>query len=402
MTDMPPTANNNPPEGTPQPGAAVDKGQAEMMPPGGSKRTGMWIGLVVVAVAVIGGAWWLLKPAPKAAVTQKTYKVGLMTIDGFLQSNSTALKQGVELAQKLLKNDAVNVDIVMKATDCDSKEAAKAMQEFVDAGVVAVVGEFCSDATLGAAPIANAHHIPLISPASTSPKLTTQGGDYVYRTVPSDALEAVAIAEAMYNKYKIRKLAIMHSDDSYGTGVRDVLKASFEKLGGKVVSDEDDTKNQTDVTPELMRAKASNPDGFFLVGVELNEPILLKKKEIGFTVPAFGPEYFKDPQVVSGAEGAVEGLVLASPSDGTKSFSEKFRASYNADPGPYSAQAYDALEAIMDSLKDGATTGATIKAKLDTISFNGASGRIKFDGNGDVGGNYSLFVIKSGKAIPVE
>lgn len=366
------------------------------------KPTTLWIAVGIAIITLAGVLIWYLQTLAKSPVELKTYKVGVMSVDHAVPNSSTAVKRGAELAEKLNKTDAVDVQLVIKSTDCDPKETAKAMREFATEGVVAVVGEFCSGGTLGAAPAANELKIPLLSPASTSPKITSEGGEYVYRTIPSDTLEMSFLANAIYNKYHFRKLAIMYAKDPFGEGARDALKENFEKLGGKVVAMESFVEKQTSVKAELTRLKAANPDSFFIVGTYLNNTILTTKKEMGFTVPVFGPDYFTDPQVSQGSGNANDGLVLAAVNDGTQDFKEKYQAAFGAAPDTFAAQSYDALSAIMEALKQGATNGETIKAKLDILEFDGASGHIKFDTNGDVAGNYRLLIIKNSKAVPIE
>jgi branched-chain amino acid transport system substrate-binding protein len=378
------------------------------MPASGGMMTGskkmpmMWIVIGLVGLVVIGGlAWWYMASNQPKPVVQVTYKVGLMTVDEALAGTSSAMKRGTELAAKTLKTDAVNIQIINKETSCDAKSAAKVMDEFVTLGVVAVVGELCSDATLAAAPIANSKHIPLISPGATSPRVTN-AGDYVYRTIPSDALSGEFIATAMYNKYSIRKLAILHSDNSYGNDARTAVKTVFEKLGGKVVTDQSYAADVTDPTDKVKAVKTSGADGMYIVGVTLNDAILLKRQELGITTPVFGPEYFNDDTIITGTHGATEGLVYNTPSTGTRTFTEKYFAAYKEQPIAYTAQTYDAVGVIAQGLNDGATDGTSLKAALDKMSYNGVTGTIKFDSNGDVSGNYQLFVIKSGKSELVE
>lgn len=66
------------------------------------------------------------------------------------------------------------------------------------------------------------------------------------------------------------------------------------------------------------------------------------------------------------------------------SFKSKYRVRYNLEPDQFAAQAYDAFTALALSIKDGAQTGEEIKNKLYNIKFNGASGRVEFNSNGNV------------------
>ena len=52
--------------------------------------------------------------------------------------------------------------------------------------VKVILGGICSGETLAAAPITEAAKVILLSPSATSPDITN-AGDYVFRTIPSDA-----------------------------------------------------------------------------------------------------------------------------------------------------------------------------------------------------------------------
>ena len=122
-------------------------------------------------------------------------------------------------------------------------------------------------------------------------------------------------------------------------------------------------------------------------------------KELGIRSALFGSEGLKSDAVSKGSAGSGEGLVVTSVSSGTTFFAERHKKAYGKAPGPFAAQAYDALKAISVAVSKGARSGSEIKTMLSGISFDGASGRIKFDSNGDVSGNYDIFVLKGGSFV---
>ena len=113
----------------------------------------------------------------------------------------------------------------------------------------------------------------------------------------------------------------------------------------------------------------------------------------------YGSEGLKSDDILKGAGIAAEGLVITNVSSGTTDFIARHKAEYNAEPGPFAAQGYDAFQALALAIKAGAKTGEEIRAKLDTLEFDGASGKIKFDERGDVAGNYDVLVVKDGKFV---
>jgi len=122
-------------------------------------------------------------------------------------------------------------------------------------------------------------------------------------------------------------------------------------------------------------------------------------KELKLKVALFGSEGLKSPDIVKGAGDAAEGLTVNSVSSGTADFVSKHQAKYGSEPGPFAAQAYDAFQALALAIKAGAKNGEEIKNKLYGLSFDGASGKIQFDQNGDVSGNYDVYVVKEGKFV---
>ena len=73
------------------------------------------------------------------------------------------------------------VRVVAVDDACGVERAQAAAQELVEAGVVAVVGHFCSHSSLVAAAVYEAAGVPMISPDSTHPRLTEEGRGDVFR-----------------------------------------------------------------------------------------------------------------------------------------------------------------------------------------------------------------------------
>src|SRR5215211_2841276 len=65
--------------------------------------------------------------------------------------------------------------------------------------VIAVLGEVASSKSLEAAPICQQNKIPMISPASTNPKVT-EVGDYIFRVCFIDPFQGTVLAKFALNK----------------------------------------------------------------------------------------------------------------------------------------------------------------------------------------------------------
>ncbi len=324
----------------------------------------------------------------------ETIKIGFMgPLTGDAASYGLSIKKGVDMA--LEDSGLDNVKIIYEDSKCDGKEAVSAINKLISVDkVVAIVGEVCSGATLAAAPIAESNKVVLISSSSTSPKITDVG-DYIFRTVPSDALQGDFGANLVYEQ-GYRKLAILYSNEEYGLGFNNVLEDKFK---GEVVASEAFERGATDLRTQLTKIKNVNPDAIYIISNSPDSAVaaLRQIKELGINAKLFGSEGLKGPEV--GSTSSAEGLIITSVSSGTSQFARRHEARYGEEPGPFAAQAYDAFTALARAIKDGSTTGTEIKDALYKIRLDGASGRIEFDSDGDVSGNYDVYVVRNGKFV---
>ncbi len=323
----------------------------------------------------------------------------MMPMSGDAASYGLSILRGAQLAVK--EANVTNIELVTQDSKCDPKEAVSAINTLISVNKVqAIVGEVCSGATLAAAPLAEQNNVVMVSPSSTSPKIS-EAGQYLFRTVPSDELQGAYGADLVYKKgYK--KLAILYSNEEYGVGFTKVLTENFIKFGGKVVANEAVERGSVDVRTQLTKIKNAKADAIYIISNSPDSAVAALKqiKEMKLQIAMFGSEGLKSPDILAGANKAAEGLWVTSVSSGNIGFLKKHRELYDQEPGPFAAQAYDAFKALSLTIKNGATTGAQIQQALASLEFDGASGHIKFDANGDVSGNYELYVVENGVFIP--
>lgn len=372
-------------------------------PKSSSKYKLLAIILVLVIVAA-GAIYYVLSRKQTRTETPTSLKIGiLLPFSG--DSNPTGFSElhGIQLAQKQL--GASNVTFVRADSKCDPSSAPAAMQSLVDQGVVAVIGEACSGASIAALPIANKNKIPMISPSATSPELSIPN-DYFFRDVPPDGVQGTFAAKTMHDDgYK--KVALLYSDEAYGNGLTKIFKEQFTKLGGTVVADEAVDQNAIDMATQVKAIKNARPDAVYLVQVN-NAPAVAALKQLhdaGVSAQLFGSDAFYSQDIVNDAQGAAEGLLVTSFPSGTQAFKQAFVNAYQTQNNYAAAEAYDAFWALYLAIQKGATTGEAIKNELPNISFTGVTGRIQFDQNGEISDpsyKYDLLKVKGGTFITAQ
>ncbi len=364
------------------------------------KRFGLLFSSLFALVLLGQGCSAPAEDVAEGAVELEDVKVGVMVpLSGDTASYGEAVSQGVRLAIKDLDLEE-SVQLVFQDSKCEAKEAANAVNQLVNANkVIAIVGELCSGATLAAAPVVEQAQTPLVSPASTAPTVS-DAGEYVFRTIPSDAAQGAFGAQLVYDE-GFKKLAVLAIQDDYGTGFDAVLRESFPSLGGEVVASEFFQRGDVDVRTQLTKIKNAGADALYIISNTPDSAVaaLRQATELGLELALFGSEGLKGPDVIEGAKEAAEDLVVTAPAAATESFTQGFQEQFGAEPGTFSAQAYDAMTAIGKALIDGATSGEGIKNYFAELSFDGASGMIDFDDNGDVSGSYDVFLVENGEWV---
>jgi branched-chain amino acid transport system substrate-binding protein len=352
-------------------------------------NTKLFLGILFVCAIIVACA-----PAQDA---QAPIKIGFMgPLSGDVAEYGLAIKDGVELAKKDMN---LNVEIIYEDTGCEPQKAVTAATKLITVDKVqAIIGETCSGPTLAVAPIANEHKIVLLSASATSPKIV-DAGPYVFRVIPSDALQSEFAGKMIYDS-GARKIAIIYTNEDYGLGLADGVEANFKKQGGTVVAKEAVERGTVDVRTSVSKIKAAKPDAIFIAmnSFATAAATLRQLKEAGVTVQVYGSEGLKSVDVISGAQGAAEGMILSTVSAGTPEFQTYYKEQYGKSIPAFAAQGYDAMKTIALALEDPRSKDA-FQNSIAAVEFDGASGHIKFDSNGEVGGNYDVFIVQGDEFV---
>ena len=308
-------------------------------------------------------------------------------------------------------------------TTCvDATAAANAADRLVNSdGVSGIVGALCSGSTLSAANnVAIPGGVVMISPASTSPALTTlEDNDLVYRTAPSDAYQGEVMANMLQAK-GFDNIAITYINNDYGKGFADSLSTAFANLGGTVAANEAHEEGKADYRAEVGSLASSGAEVLVVLAYAdgSGQTVIRQAVEGGdFSMFVGGDGMVGTSLIEAVGADALEGMLLtrpASPEGDALNMYQEVAAAGEQDPNAvFGAQSYDAAFLLALALeKNGEMGKQDLSAALRSVAsppgevilpgqwakalevlsgggdvnYEGASGSHDFDNNGDVSG----------------
>jgi len=289
----------------------------------------------------------------------------------------------------------------------DPKQAVSVANKMVNTGIVGMVGHFNSSASIPASSVYHGAGIPMITPASTNPRLTDQGFWNVFRVCGRDDQQGKVGADFVGQKLKIKRVAILHDKTTYGQGLAEEFRkslASYQGEGVSVVSFDGITQGDRDFRGILTSLKGKTPEVLFFGGVFPEGGLVAKQaKEVGLAVPLMSGDGVIDPKFIEIAGAAAEGSYLTFTADPekipqAKGFLDKFKAKYGNELAPYAIYAYDAANILLTALSQAGTDGKKVAEQIRNIQYDGALGHIEFDQKGDVKKSpYIVWITKNGK-----
>ena len=389
--------------------------------------------------------------APSATTGADGLKLGaLLPATGDLSS----IGQNMPVAAKLAV-DTINacggvngkpVTLVVEDDQTDPTAGASAMTKLAEADKVAgVIGSFASSVSSAAIPIAVKNKVMLVSPGSTSPVFTEQAqkGEfqgYWARTAPPDTYQAAALA-ALAAKKGLKNISTVVINNDYGVGFEKVFVESVAKDGGKILHGDKpvryDPKAAT-LDTEAGQAFAGKPNAVAAVlYADTGSALLQAAYKQGLTKGVivlltdgvysedFVKKVGKDAEgnsIIAGALGTVPGANGKSLEAFTKTWKEKSGKDVTA----FVPHTYDAAVLMMLAAEAAkANTGEGIQSKIrevaagpgqevtdpcealalvkagKPVNYQGASGNVDIDANGDVVGSYDVWTVKPDGTLAV-
>jgi len=340
--------------------------------------------LAAAAAAALGAA------GARADIAIAT--AGPMT--GQYASFGAQMKAGAEMAVADLNaaGGVMGEKLTLEIGDdaCDPKQAVAVANQMVNKGVVFVAGHFCSGSSIPASKVYEEEGIIQISPASTNPKLTDEGGDNVFRTCGRDDQQGQVAGALLASQFKDAKIAILHDKTAYGKGLADETKAAMNKAGKQEVLYEAYTAGEKDYSALVTKLKAEGVDVVYVGGYHTEAGLMLRQMRAqGMKTQLISGDALVTQEFwsITGPDG--EGTLMTFSPDPRKNptaapIVKKFRDK-GIEPEGYVLYTYGAIQAWAQAVeKAKATDPKKMIESLRKNQFDTVLGTIGFDSKGDV------------------
>jgi len=384
----------------------------------------------VAAVAAASLAVGVSMPASAAGAADKTLKItSILPLTGALAFLYPPMEAGAALALDDINKaggvlgNKVTIDWKDSGDGSNLAVSTQSATAAIASGTDVVLGAAASGVTRNIINQVTGAGIVEISPSNTAPDLSTwKDNGFYFRTAPSDTLQG-RIAANQILQDGAQNVAIIYQDTSYGNGLTNVAKSVLSKAGATVTAVAF-PENETNFDSIIAKVTAAKPDAVLIVSYDEVKKAVPALKAAGFPggniylVDGNTIDYSKESfaSYLAGAQGTIPGGAI------TDAFKARLKAKYAAlhsgkvlGDMTYAAESYDAIVlAALAAQASGKATGAGIKSQLTNVSlagkgkvtvtsfaaglkaikagkkvnYDGMSGPIEFDANGDPTGAF--------------
>lgn len=253
----------------------------------------------------------------------------------------------------------------------------------------AIFGSINSESTHIALRVALRAEIPIVNCASTDPTIPETYIPWFYNDLQDDRVQSYTLARRIYTELGLKRIALLRINNRYGRfGVlkfRDVSR----RMGHPIVIEQKFLPADTDFKRQLRVIADSRVDGIVIWADEPQTAMILKQlRAAGMKQPVFGSYRTIGADMLKEAGDAAEGFEAVFPYDPSRNdpawvdFQKRFEARFHEPTEAFSALAYDAMNALLDSIcKAGLNRARIHDALADITEYHGVTGTMHFDVN---------------------
>ncbi len=278
-----------------------------------------------------------------------------------------------------------------------------AAERAAEAGVAAIIGASWSSHSIAAAKVAQARRIPMISDVSTNPRVTRTGA-YIFRVCYTDDFQGDVMARFARRDLKAASAHIFTDLASdYSLTLSRIFREKFEQSGGKILGEAAYKHTHKMFDKLILQAGKTHADVLFLAGHDESGRIAKQIQDAGISsIPIGGDGWDVRGFYERGGSELKRGYFCThwskmTDSEQSRAFIKKHGDIHESGIG--APLGYDAVMVLADAIRRAGSADRTDirNALANTRSFQGVTGVITFDENGDPIKSVVIMEINNGK-----
>jgi branched-chain amino acid transport system substrate-binding protein len=292
----------------------------------------------------------------KARIAGNPYAIAAVVPITKSTDQAKEMLRGIADAQRLFNdrggaNDRL-LEVIISDDENDPTIARQVAQTLVDSyknELLAIIGHNSSDVSASALEVYEKSKIAMISPTSTSTKLS---GSTFFRTVASDAKSGEVLADYINRNFKTSSVGLFYvSSSSYSTSLYEAFSQNFR---GQVQS-YDFADSNLDPEEALNFLETNGIDTILLFpnvsqrDRALGIAKLAKQRNQSFNL--FGGDALYTAQTLLEGQSAVEGMILVVPWFAEGDYAETAEKRWHGQVSWRTATSYDATQAVITVLE---------------------------------------------------
>ena len=356
------------------------------------------------------------------AATGEPIRIGaVLSLTGSYAGLGVPEKNAIELeVDRINAAGGINgrsIDVIVVDDGTDTAAAQAAVSQLIDQDdVVAVLGATGTGQTMAMRPDIERARVAQVSMAGGS-LVTDEFSEWVFQT-PWPNRVVVPFDLQFMKDSGITRIAMIADSGGYGKDGVAVTERVAGEFGMTIVAKESFNAGDADMTAQLTKIKAANPDAIILWAAGSEGATILKNWDsLGGSAPFFGTPGNARKELIQGAGSAADGFsfaaghILLPESYGTDTeayeiatdFIDRYTAEYGIEPDIFAGHAYDALGIVVEALRrlpEGDVDPAVLRDEIEnTDGWIGIGGTFTYsadDHNGLTENDLVMYRIQDG------
>jgi len=293
----------------------------------------------------------------------------LATIGGFELDSYRLAAEDINKAGGIKSLGGAKLELVLADTECKAEVGMSQVERLDREGVTLIIGAFQSGVTIPTTQVAEMKRIPYLVPISVADKITQRGFKYTFRACSTSSGAIQRQAEFVYDyvgglksDMPIKTVGLFYENSAFGQTNAKYQKEMAKKYGKEIIADVSYPSKSTDVTAEVAKLKAANPDAVMRSSYA-SDAILITKTMIELR---YNPKFWLGFSGVSGGSYIkaigkyVDDTIFMSPFSpkvpGAKEFLARFQKKYDRPAASFSKSVYSMLWIVKDALERAGST----------------------------------------------